>query len=73
MKNIGIYIHIPFCKKKCDYCDFISYDKRKKEHLRMAVIRVKRDEKEMLLLRERLVEAEQYITDSINKIYSNIL
>ena len=25
MKNIGIYIHIPFCKKKCDYCDFISY------------------------------------------------
>lgn len=25
MKEIGIYIHIPFCKKKCDYCDFISY------------------------------------------------
>lgn len=20
----GIYIHIPFCKKKCDYCDFYS-------------------------------------------------
>ena len=19
-----IYIHIPFCKKKCDYCDFLS-------------------------------------------------
>lgn len=25
MKEIGIYIHIPFCVKKCDYCDFISY------------------------------------------------
>lgn len=25
MKDIGIYIHIPFCIKKCDYCDFISY------------------------------------------------
>lgn len=25
MKNIGIYVHIPFCKKKCDYCDFISF------------------------------------------------
>lgn len=25
MKNLGIYIHIPFCKKKCNYCDFISY------------------------------------------------
>lgn len=23
--EVGIYIHIPFCKKKCDYCDFISY------------------------------------------------
>ncbi len=25
MKKLGIYIHIPFCKKKCDYCDFISF------------------------------------------------
>lgn len=24
MKNIGIYIHIPFCKSKCFYCDFYS-------------------------------------------------
>ena len=23
--ELGIYIHIPFCVKKCDYCDFISY------------------------------------------------
>lgn len=21
----GIYVHIPFCVKKCDYCDFVSY------------------------------------------------
>ena len=25
MKDIGIYVHIPFCKHKCYYCDFISY------------------------------------------------
>ncbi len=25
MKNLGIYIHIPFCKQKCVYCDFISF------------------------------------------------
>lgn len=25
MKEIGIYIHIPFCKSKCYYCDFSSY------------------------------------------------
>ncbi|MHB9094880.1 MAG: radical SAM family heme chaperone HemW [Eubacteriales bacterium] len=22
---IGIYIHVPFCLKKCNYCDFVSY------------------------------------------------
>ena len=24
-KNVGIYVHIPFCKQKCKYCDFKSY------------------------------------------------
>lgn len=23
-KSLGIYVHIPFCVKKCDYCDFLS-------------------------------------------------
>ena len=27
-KEIGIYVHIPFCKRKCYYCDFISYSKK---------------------------------------------
>ncbi|MBQ3409540.1 MAG: oxygen-independent coproporphyrinogen III oxidase [Clostridia bacterium] len=26
MKEIGIYVHIPFCKKKCFYCDFCSFE-----------------------------------------------
>lgn len=21
----GVYIHIPYCQKKCDYCDFVSF------------------------------------------------
>lgn len=24
-KNFGIYIHIPFCRQKCFYCDFTSF------------------------------------------------
>tara|TARA_B100000029_G_scaffold268656_2_gene264106 strand:+ start:2114 stop:3244 length:1131 start_codon:yes stop_codon:yes gene_type:complete len=24
MKSAGIYIHIPFCKNKCNYCDYFS-------------------------------------------------
>lgn len=26
--ELGIYIHIPFCAKKCLYCDFISYENK---------------------------------------------
>ena len=25
MKNLEIYIHIPFCVRKCEYCDFLSF------------------------------------------------
>lgn len=27
-KELGIYIHIPFCKQKCYYCDFVSFSKK---------------------------------------------
>ena len=27
-KELGIYIHIPFCKHKCDYCDFVSFSNK---------------------------------------------
>lgn len=26
MKDLRIYIHIPFCKQRCVYCDFVTYD-----------------------------------------------
>ena len=29
MKNLELYIHIPFCVKKCKYCDFLSFDNHK--------------------------------------------
>ncbi len=30
MKELGIYIHIPFCKSKCSYCDFTSFANKEK-------------------------------------------
>lgn len=27
LEKRGIYIHIPFCKQKCGYCDFHSFTK----------------------------------------------
>ena len=37
MEELGIYIHIPFCKKKCSYCDFKSFENvsenKKKEYV----------------------------------------
>ena len=25
MKGLGIYVHVPFCVRKCGYCDFLSF------------------------------------------------
>ena len=32
MKNLSIYIHIPFCKAKCFYCDFLSFTNKETEY-----------------------------------------
>ena len=45
MKDIGIYVHIPLCKKKCDYCDFISYcnkDKLLEEYIKYLKQEIRR-------------------------------
>jgi oxygen-independent coproporphyrinogen-3 oxidase len=33
VKNIGIYVHVPFCVKKCNYCDFYSVTWNKEKEL----------------------------------------
>lgn len=32
MKELSLYIHIPFCKKKCNYCDFASFPNKDDYH-----------------------------------------
>lgn len=40
MNKIGIYVHIPFCKSKCFYCDFTSFankDDLEKEYVNCLI------------------------------------
>ena len=41
MNSLGIYFHVPFCAKKCPYCDFYSgsFTKKAAEDYTAAVIR----------------------------------
>ena len=36
MKNLELYIHIPFCLKKCAYCDFLSFSCDEKTQISYA-------------------------------------
>ena len=36
MKNLELYIHIPFCVKKCAYCDFLSFSSNEKTQIAYA-------------------------------------
>lgn len=45
MKEIGLYIHIPFCKSKCYYCDFNSYA-NKEDLIEKYVESIKKELKE---------------------------
>jgi oxygen-independent coproporphyrinogen-3 oxidase len=40
--GLGVYVHVPFCVKRCHYCDFVSYDQvsaEDKEQYLEAVLR----------------------------------
>lgn len=42
-KNIGVYIHIPFCERKCKYCDFLSFEANedlKKEYVSALISQI---------------------------------
>ena len=46
--ELGIYVHIPFCVKKCDYCDFISYSNKfdlQEEYLKKVIKEIEENRK----------------------------
>lgn len=48
--ELGIYVHIPFCVKRCDYCDFISYPNKfeaQEEYIKKLIEEIE-DNKDLL-------------------------
>lgn len=59
MKRLGLYIHIPFCRSKCFYCDFCSLPRPKEDTVRAYLAALRRD------LCRRAPDAAEYTVDSI--------
>ncbi len=56
--NLGIYVHIPFCVRKCNYCDFLSFSADEcVKHQYVNAVR-----KEMESRKETL---KDYVADSV--------
>ena len=57
MKELGLYLHIPFCRQKCLYCDFCSFPKPEAELVASYVDALCRDiERYADRCRNRLVD-----------------
>ncbi len=58
LENVGLYIHVPFCDRKCDYCDFYSYPGYSNDTSRYAAA-----------LRTHLMETAPLLRSGVNTIY----
>ena len=59
MQERGLYIHIPFCKKRCFYCDFVSNENKDEliENYIQAVIK----ELQLILCKDNYYISTVYI------------
>ncbi|MBQ6496549.1 MAG: radical SAM family heme chaperone HemW [Firmicutes bacterium] len=58
--NVGLYLHIPFCLKKCRYCDFLSFPCSDEEAL---------TEYTEALVREIRIKASEWPYRMIDSVY----
>ena len=60
MQSLGIYMHIPFCRSKCNYCDFLTMVPNNRQKI---------DEYTEYLLREINILANDFIDKEVDTIY----
>ncbi len=70
MKEIGIYVHIPFCKRKCKYCDFISFSDKLNidEYIKSIIYEIENIEKKNEIFMQNKCEEinlKDLVVDSI--------
>ncbi len=59
-RQLGIYVHIPFCKSKCEYCDFYSVSGSRDRHITDDYLQALADH-----IRESGRLAPEYLVDSV--------
>lgn len=51
-RQLSLYLHIPFCVKKCLYCDFLSFESDQEHINRYVITLIKEIEKKALLFKD---------------------
>ena len=59
-KKLGIYVHIPFCKSKCEYCDFYSLGGSRDRHVTDDYLQALADH-----IKESGRLAPEYVVDTV--------
>ena len=59
-KMLGIYVHIPFCRSRCEYCDFYSLGGGRTKELMDRYLHAL-----ILHIREAAAQAPDYLVDSV--------
>lgn len=59
MKTLGLYLHIPFCRSKCLYCDFCSFPRQDEEKMVEYAAALCRD------LKKHATLCRDYIVDTV--------
>ena len=61
MEGVGLYVHIPFCTSKCNYCDFVSFPYAMVKHQSTDYFQALKTEMELI--------RENYGALAVNTVY----